>query len=162
MIRLVPAEDQRTQFCMDPSTGTRNLLFWIAGEYCKLGRARAEGSVEAIGRMIVRSLGRRQGTILVPTAARHYCPAAGLAGLGKCWNEDATSGSREGRDQRRDRYVTSDAIEVWPRRDIEGRLKHVPHRSAATSVAQASVREKATPAWRAAEARAASPASWLP
>jgi hypothetical protein len=49
------------------------------------------------------------------------------------WIEDATSGSREARDQRRDRYVTSDATEVWSRRDSEWRLKrawrHVPQRS---------------------------------
>jgi hypothetical protein len=100
------------------------------------------------GGFIDRSPGRRQGTILVP-AARHCCPAAGLAGLGTFWIEDATSGSRESRDQRRDRYVTSGATEVWPRRDSEGRLKrawrHMPHRSTATSVAQASVRARATP-----------------
>ncbi len=35
----------------------------------------------------------------------------GRFGLGTFWNEDATSGSREARDQRRDRYVTSDATD---------------------------------------------------
>ena len=114
------------------------------------------------GGFIDRSPGRRQGTILVPKAARHYCPAADLVGLGTFWNEDATSGSREARDQRRDRYATSDAAEVWPVGTAKGGssgLGDLPHRLTAASVAQASVRERATPVWRAVEAWAAGPAS---
>jgi hypothetical protein len=37
----------------------------------------------------------------------------GRFGLGIFWNEDATSGSREARDQRRDRYVTSDSTDSY-------------------------------------------------
>ena len=56
----------------------------------------------------------------------------GRFGLGTFWNEDATSGSREARDQRRDRYVTSGYR--------LGRAKRrVSRRAVATSVAQASV-----------------------
>jgi len=145
----------------DPGPCLRHRGASSTGQQVGLGR---RDRWRRTGGFIDQSPGRRQGTtILVPTAARHYCPAADLVGLGTFWNEDATSGSREARDQRRDRYVTSDAAEVWPRRDSEGRLKrawrHVPHRSTATSVAQASVRERATPVWRAVEAWAAGPAS---
>ena len=47
------------------------------------------------GGFIDRLPGRRQGTILLPTAARQFFPAADLVGLGTFWNEDATSGSRK-------------------------------------------------------------------
>ncbi len=65
-------------------------------------------AVEAIGRFINQSPGCRQDTILAPgggvaTLARQR----GRFGLGTFWNEDANSGSREARDQRRDRQRCS-------------------------------------------------------
>jgi hypothetical protein len=74
--------------------------------------------VEAIGRIELL-------TDRLPAARARSCcrQRQGTTGLGTFWIEDATSGWREARDQRRDRYVTSDATEVWPRRDSEGRLK---------------------------------------
>jgi hypothetical protein len=70
----------------------------LADAYCpkKSGSGGGIGGGER-GGFINRSPGRRQGTILVPTAARHCCPAADLVGLRTFWNEGATSGSREPR-----------------------------------------------------------------
>jgi hypothetical protein len=45
-------------------------------------------------------------------AGWHFCPAAGLFRLGTFWKEDATSGSREARNQRRDQQRCSVANRV--------------------------------------------------
>jgi hypothetical protein len=76
-----------------------------AGQDSRVGpdsRFRVEGSLEAIGR-IDRSPGRRQGTIPVSTAVRHYFPAAGL------FRPLDILDRRRDPDQGRARHVISDA-----------------------------------------------------
>ena len=69
-------------------------LLSVLGQFNHVGLGADEARWRRSGGFIAQSPGRRQGTILVPIAAWHYCPAAGRCGLGTFWIDDATSGSR--------------------------------------------------------------------
>jgi hypothetical protein len=102
------------------------------------------GAVEAIGRFINQSPGCRQGTILAPVAAWN-CPAAGPF---RPWDILETSGSREARDQRRDRQGID-----WGELSDACRAERSQLRSR-----KRALREQATPVWQDMT-RAVSPAT---
>ena len=85
----------------------------------------------------------------------------GRFGLGTFWNEDATSGSREARDQRRDRYVTSDATDSDSAGIDSGERSDAcrAERSQLRSRKRA-LREQATPVWRAGHDPGGRPGDW--
>jgi hypothetical protein len=68
----------------------------VSSDATEVGLGAEEARWRRSEEFIAQSPGCRQGTILAPVSAWHYCLAAGLFGLGTFWIDDATSGSRRG------------------------------------------------------------------
>jgi hypothetical protein len=81
--------------------------------------------------------------------------------LGTFWNKDATSGSCEARDQRRDRYVTSDATDSDAAGIDSGeRGDACPAERSQLRSRKRALRERAIPVWRAGHDPGGRPGDW--